>query len=267
MEGEKMRAFSYGGGVQSTAALILAAQGRIDFPLFMFANVGEDSEYPATLEYFNKYARPYAERHGIEMVELRKRDRKGNVQTIYSKFMRPGNKWAGLPMRLSRKNNPARRNCTVDFKLAVIAKELKRRGASEQNPVTVGIGFSIDEMQRMRTDDPTRPWEHKEYPLIGLRLSRQDCGAVILREGLPLPPKSSCFFCPFHTLRDWQRLKLERPDLYDKTVAMERHINEGRKEPMYFTDYKRPLDAVLSGEIQHPLPEVEPGCDVGHCFT
>lgn len=42
----RLRVFSYGGGVQSTAALVLAAQGRIDFPAFVFANVGEDSEHP-----------------------------------------------------------------------------------------------------------------------------------------------------------------------------------------------------------------------------
>jgi hypothetical protein len=41
--------FSYGGGVQSTAGLVLAAAGRINFPNFVFANVGEDAEHPATL--------------------------------------------------------------------------------------------------------------------------------------------------------------------------------------------------------------------------
>ncbi len=33
-----LRSVSYGGGVQSTALLVLAAQGDIDFPLFLFAN-------------------------------------------------------------------------------------------------------------------------------------------------------------------------------------------------------------------------------------
>lgn len=44
-----LRVFSYGGGVQSTGALVLAAQGRIDFPTFLFCNVGDDSEHPGTL--------------------------------------------------------------------------------------------------------------------------------------------------------------------------------------------------------------------------
>jgi hypothetical protein len=39
-----LRVISYGGGVQSTALLVLAAQGRIDFGVFLFANVGDDSD-------------------------------------------------------------------------------------------------------------------------------------------------------------------------------------------------------------------------------
>ena len=44
-----IRAISFGGGVQSTALLVLASQGKIDFRTFLFANVGDDSEHPATL--------------------------------------------------------------------------------------------------------------------------------------------------------------------------------------------------------------------------
>jgi hypothetical protein len=39
------RVVSYGGGVQSNALLVLAAQGRIDYRTFLFANVGDDSEH------------------------------------------------------------------------------------------------------------------------------------------------------------------------------------------------------------------------------
>jgi len=51
-----LKAFSFGGGVQSTAALVLAAQGRIDYHTFLFCNVGEDSENPDTLTYVQEVA-------------------------------------------------------------------------------------------------------------------------------------------------------------------------------------------------------------------
>ena len=60
-----VRAFSYGGGVQSTACLVLAVEGRIDFKTFLFANVGADSEHPDTLDYVYQVAMPYAKSCGL----------------------------------------------------------------------------------------------------------------------------------------------------------------------------------------------------------
>lgn len=62
-----MRIFSYGGGVQSTAVLCLAASGRVQYDYFVFANVGNDSENPATLEYIERYAKPFAEANGLNL--------------------------------------------------------------------------------------------------------------------------------------------------------------------------------------------------------
>ena len=66
---------SYGGGVQSTALLVLAAQGIIDFQYAIFANVGDDSEHPASLEYARNIANPFADKHGSELIELQRTDR------------------------------------------------------------------------------------------------------------------------------------------------------------------------------------------------
>jgi hypothetical protein len=65
-----LRAFSYGGGVQSTAAMVLAAEGKIDFPLFIFANVGDKAEHPASLAYVCEVAAPFAHENGIELVTV-----------------------------------------------------------------------------------------------------------------------------------------------------------------------------------------------------
>lgn len=58
-----MRVFSYGGGVQSTAALVLAAQGKIDYPTFLFCNVGDDSNIPTPCSMFARL--PYPMPSGI----------------------------------------------------------------------------------------------------------------------------------------------------------------------------------------------------------
>src|SRR5215472_10363561 len=63
-----LRVVSWGGGVQSTAMLVLAAQNRIPFRTFLFSNVGDDSENPDTLTYYRDTALPYAKAAGLDLI-------------------------------------------------------------------------------------------------------------------------------------------------------------------------------------------------------
>ncbi|MAH50177.1 phosphoadenosine phosphosulfate reductase, partial [Candidatus Pacearchaeota archaeon] len=79
-----MRTFSFGAGVQSTAVLVLQAMGRLPEPydVFLFANVGDDSEHPASLDYFRDVHIPYAEAHGIDLQEVKRVKRDGTSPTL-----------------------------------------------------------------------------------------------------------------------------------------------------------------------------------------
>jgi sugar/nucleoside kinase (ribokinase family) len=105
-----LRVISYGGGVQATALLVLAATKRIDFGVFLFANVGDDSEDRATLDYLNRWAKPYAARHGIQLIELHRHRRDGTTETLYGRLTRPGSRSLPIPVRMS---NGARRPASV----------------------------------------------------------------------------------------------------------------------------------------------------------
>lgn len=267
-----LRTFSYGGGVQSTAALVLAVQKKIDFSIFLFSNVGDDSEHPATLVYVRDVAMPYAAANGIELVELHKfisrGPRKGQQETIYQRITRPDSKTQVIPVYLSGSGAPANRGCTHDFKIRVLARELRRRGATASDPAIVGLGISIDEFQRMRTDSGIA-WQKLEYPLIDLRLTRTDCATIIRSAGLPVPPKSSCWFCPFHSIVAWQRLKSQTPELFDRAVALERHMNSFaalRGDAVYLTRKLRPLDQVV-GDQTDMFDEIDDACESGFCMT
>ena len=267
-----LRTFSYGGGVQSTAALVLAAQGAIDFPIFLFANVGDDSEHPATLEYVRDVAMPYAAAQGIELVELRQIRRNGEEVTLYQRLTAPDSRSIPIPMRVAN-GAPGRRACTTDYKIRRVGQWLKRHGASADSPAVVGLGISVDEFQRMSSDDPRLPYQRKDYPLITLRLARQDCRNIITAAGLPVPPKSSCYFCPFHTLRAWQAQRDNEPELFAKSVALERTLNERRatlgKDPMWMSDRLVPLDQATSPHRQLPMFQDEPedSCESGYCMV
>ncbi len=272
---EQLRVFSYGGGVQSTAALVLAAQGKIDFPTFLFANVGDDSEHPATLRYVREVALPYAERQGIRLEELRRQPQrgvyKGQAETLYGRLMREGSRSLPIPLRMSETGAPGTRSCTADFKIKVLSRRCKELGATPEAPAAVGLGISLDEFHRARTDSG-EPVQVLEYPLIALRLSRQDCMNLIERAGVEVPPKSSCWFCPYHTRRYWQHMRDNEPGLFWKSVGLERTLNERRamlgKDPVWLTDRLVPLDQATSPHRQLPLlPDDGDTCESGYCMT
>ena len=265
-----LQVFSYGGGVQSTAALVLAVQGKITYSTFLFCNVGEDSENPQTLHYVRDIARPYAEAHGLTFLELQKRRRNGEVDTIYGRLTRPVSSSIGIPIRLGS-GAPGNRTCTADFKILVVARWTKRQGATPEQPATIGLGISLDEFQRMRTDSGITH-ERLAYPLIDLRLDRSACVEIIRHAGLPVPPKSSCWFCPFHSLHVWQTMRHQQPDLFAKSVDLERMLNEKRakqgRDQVWLTNKLKPLDRVTTDMMQPTLfAEESETCESGYCMV
>jgi len=264
-----IRVFSYGGGVQSTAALVLAAQGKIDFPVFLFCNVGDDSENPETLEYVRNVAMPYAHENGIELIELQ-RTRFGEPETLYGRLTRPGSRSIGIPVRMAGSGAPGNRACTGDFKIKVIAKWLREHGATKDDPATCGLGISLDEFQRMRTDSGIA-YEKLAYPLIDLRLTRQDCINIIQRANLPVPPKSSCWFCPFHSLLVWQEMRQKQPEMFQKACDLEALLIKRMDslkpgDAAYFTRKLKPLAQATSSLIQDSLFEDDDMCESGYCM-
>lgn len=268
-QGDPIRVFSYGGGTQSTAALVLAARGKIDFPNFVFANVGEQSE-ARTIRYVREVALPFATAHGIRLEEVRRVDRAGvPVMELYDRVMSARYKGVQIPMHLSN-GAPARRHCTVDYKITVLDRWQKARGATIANPAIVGIGISWDEIQRMRT---ARDGDARiiVYPLIDLRLTRSDCETIIRDAGLAQPGRSACFYCPYKTQSGWQRMRHEEPDLFGKAVVMEAYMDtkmvaEGEGHVTFHR--KGPLMAITSEARQMSLGlEVDDVCESGYCLT
>lgn len=262
---EQLRLFSYGGGVQSTACLILTAQGKINFPVFLFANVGDDSEHPDTLRYVNEVAKPYAVEHGIELFEVIT-TRYGERRTLYEETIDPSLRAMPIPIWFGN-GAFGMRSCTKNYKVVPISKETKRRGATPDRPAIIGLGISIDEYQRM--NQSRIAWQAFEYPLIDLRLSRIDCRKIIEDAGLPIPRKSACWFCPYTRIGDWRNMKKQQPELFDRAVVFERDIQAKQigngKEPIYLTRQARMLDQVVSDDQADMFDDDT--CDSGFCMT
>jgi len=263
----QIRAFSFGGGVQSTAALVLQAWGDIDFPLWIFANVGDDSEHPDTLAYFHDVHVPFAEAHGIELLEVKRTWKDGSQYSLLQQIERLP-KTIPIPAYM-QSGKPWKRACTATWKVEVVVKKLKQLGATKANPALVGMGISTDEIHRARTDQPI-PEEHLVYPLIELGLSRQDCVDVTEQAGLPPAPRSACWFCPFHSTDYWYDLSDNRPGLFQAAVELEDTLSErgekslGSKLRLWRGGPLRTLHDQQRLPFDDDGPE---GCDSGHCFT
>lgn len=185
---------SFGGGVQSVALfLINLATGENFIPIF--ANVGDKSENPATLEYIERHIKPLCKKHWIPFVEVKTGDLLDDIEN---------NPHPCVPV-FSGKSQFAR-ICTSDRKIKPVNRAIKALLKSDENAALVQIGISLDELHRAHFDDWRKKdkygryfgfWQKPDYPLIDAHITREDCKRVILDNGLPLPEKSSCWFCPF----------------------------------------------------------------------
>lgn len=67
-----------------------------------------------------------------------------------------------------------------------------------------------------------------DYPLIRDGIYRADCRQVMASVGLPIPPKSACFFCGASKLYEIQRLAVVDPAYCVLSLAMEVVYRTGR---------------------------------------
>ena len=266
---------SLGAGTQSTAMVVLAAQGRlgIDIDAAVFAKVGDDSERPHTMHYLREVLTPWAAERGLPVHEVYRTDQHGKRWTsLLDHSTSDDNKSISIPARMPE-GMPGKRSCTADWKIGVVSKWLKQHGATKANPATVCIGISTDEAERAGPRHKI-PTEVVEYPLIDLRLNRNDCTRIIREAGLPDPGKSACFYCPFQSPRSWAEMRRDDPAMFDAGQDIEDALNRKRQRlghnPVYLTRYgKRLSDAIHTAEptLFPSTGEDTEGCDTGGCFT
>lgn len=254
--------------MQTTAMLVLAAQGRIPHRLFLFANVGDRAENPDTLAYHRDVSVPFAARHGIELRELRWVDRTGKVRDLYDDLIEQ-ERSITIPMR--DRGGFMRRKCTDLYKITVIARELKRLGATVDDPAECAIGISTDEIERAKPGVPRQqPWTRKTYPLLDLGIDKRTCRDIITIDAdLPMPPKSACSFCPFLDLKGWRAQRRNHPELFARNVALDatmraRHVELRNGDPGGLASPTLPLDHAVDDQ---GVLFGDDDCDTGYCFT
>lgn len=253
-----MQVQSYGGGVQSVALAVLNATGRVIPParLAIFADPG--SEELGTYMHLETM-QPWLAKRSIGLSVV------ASEMPLYEYVTERS---TVLPVR-SVEAGLGRRQCTRNWKVDVIKRELRRRGAKA---AVIQLGISLDEVQRMK-DSPAKWIEHR-FPLVEQRLTRQDCRRIINEAGLPEPPKSRCVFCPLQAVGSWQRLASYEPNVFERMARLEDAIiarQEAKgKPPLYLSSRLKPLreafDIRQRGLFGDGAGEEDELCG-GYCFT
>lgn len=259
---------SLGAGIQSTTMLLMACRGEIT-PKPRYAIFADTGWEPKAVYKHLEWLEQEAKNYGITIVRVSN----GHIVEDVRKYIKGEKKRiASIPFYLQDGgiNIPgtegrAWRQCTQEYKLRPVQKEIRRLMKQENADVAVvWIGISWDEIQRMK---PSREAGIKNrHPLIEKQMDRLDCVQWLKNTGYPVPPKSSCIGCPFHDNTMWLDMKRNQPDEWEQAVEFDRMIRKlpRFKKKAYLHRSCKPLDEVDLNEDQGELDLFGNECE-GYC--
>lgn len=159
-----------------------------------------------------------------------------------------------------------RRQCTSDYKIIVINNYIRdyiyKLPKGSRRPLTaLWLGITGDEVYRI--SNPYEAWKINTYPFLGYGIRKDGSKNLLARykrmtrnevikwfhaNSLPVPPKSSCVFCPFQSDYAWAMQKRDRPADFAAAVAVDNAIRnssaKGIERPLYLHRSCKPLSEV-----------------------
>lgn len=250
----KYNVLNLGAGVQSSCLALMAAKGEVtpmpDFAIFADTQA-EPTEVYTWLDWLEKQL-PFP------VIRVTKGNLTDDSLKVF-KHKKTGNDRIQriIPLYGVKPNGTVTaaigRSCTADYKVAPILKELRERcgitRGQTETVITQWIGISYDEMQRMKPAG--NKWTQHRWPLIEKRMTRSHCKEWLKANGFPEPPRSACYYCPFHSNEEWRRLRNEDPVHFAKAVEFDKVIRAKYKEnnksmnmEVYLHSLCQPLDKI-----------------------
>jgi hypothetical protein len=220
--GGVLTVLSLGAGVQSSTLALMAARGEIAMPdCAVFADT--QAEPPSVYRWLDWLEsqlpyRVYRVTAGdLAETSTRVRESERSDGAKYLSHLLPA-----YTLAPDGSKGTWFRQCTDKHKLTPLRKAIDAlRGEAA---AVVWIGISTDEAIRMkpsRVKGVTHVW-----PLIDAGMSRRKCLAWMEAHGYPVPPRSSCSQCPYHSDAEWRRLRDSEPAAFAAAVDYERKMQE-----------------------------------------
>ena len=264
-----MQVIALGMGMQSTALYLMSSMGLVDrCDIAVFSD--PMSEHYKTYELLEWILEWQKDNDGVP-IEVVKKDLYKDIVTPMSRSEKGFNRYASIPAHIRNEDGSkgiSIRSCTVDYKIAPVTKVARKfmglKKGQRLRPFELWLGITTEEIQRMKLNQNKKIFNR--YPLIELEMSRSDCMAFMEDNKFPIPVKSACVFCPYHSDKFWLELKKENGDAWKKSVALDYKMREREdislKGIPYLHKSLKPLDEVYLQENQMDMFDNE--CE-GHC--
>ena len=260
-----LKVISLGIGVQSTAMYLMSSMGyklpRADVSVF----ADPQAEHHKTYDMLKWLLKWKEENNGIPIIV----NKDYNIlKDILNSRNSLGAKWITIPA-FGEKGGMIMRQCTGEYKIRPVQQSVRRlhklKPRQRMKPTEMWLGISTDEIERMKD---SRMYNIKYfYPLIYHGISRNDCIDFFKENNFPVPVKSSCVFCPYHSNSFWKDVQKENGNAWKTSVKVDKTIRnqsqKGEEDKLYIHNSCKPLDEIDFDDKQLPLFE---GFDCeGHC--
>lgn len=193
---EKKYILSYGGGVNSVALLFYLLEHNKPLDEVVFADTG--GEIPETYQHI-EIIKKILDDNNITFTKV-----KVKSDLLYERC----EKREVIPSQIWRW-------CTRDLKIRPIHAHYRNLKCD----IFQYLGISYEERDRKK--DSNKEYIKNLFPLIDEKITRDNCIDIISKNGVKLPSRSGCFFCPFNTISRWVEIYKNHKHLYEKAMSLE----------------------------------------------
>lgn len=264
-----MRVLSLGWGVQSWTLAAMSAVGEIE-PLDAAVHSDTRFERAATYAFAEQWT-PWLRERIPQVITVRA----GSLKRGVTRQLPKGTWEVQIPAftySIGGGSGQIRRQCTQEWKVRPFRAWIReqRLGVLPKEQTEVWLGISKDEYQRARDADVK--YIRNVFPLLEMGMTREDCKEWLRSHDLPIPPKSSCVFCPFHSRLAFADMKREGGPDWDESVRVDAEIRDKRPPFQLFIHPARiPLAEAVDIPEDHGFTQTgfdpDGKCDEGVCWV
>lgn len=211
---DPFRVLSWGCGLQSTVLGEMSARGDLE-RLDLIITADTQWERQITYDVRDWYTERWRGMGmNVETITFGSVKEKGAAEHVHIPFF-------------TDSGGPLNRQCTPHFKIKPIRRRIRellgfhpsKAPAPKAGAVETWLGITVDEWTRATRSDVQ--FIRNRWPLLELKMFREDCAAWLEERGLLVPPKSACIGCPYRTAIEWIEMRDTSPGEWAQAVAFD----------------------------------------------